>query len=155
MAQASQTSFQILCHCAELIKAREAELGAYPGDGPTSEEASTLVAALRPISEADALPTPILWAAFRSAVDGEMTWLFPERDPIGPPMTAALREIQAFAGKTLEGVMPEMGPDLEKYASLAIAANAAPRTELLHGNKIIWRLVVARVLHRIGRFLSS
>jgi len=155
MAQAIETSLQIVCRHAEMIKAREAEQGAYPGDGPTSEQAYALVEALRPVNETDVASPSILWGAFRSAVDGEMTWIFPERDPIGPPMTAALREIQTFIGNTLEGAMPEMGPDLEKYVSLAIVANAARRTERLHGNKITWRMAFARVLHRIGRFLSG
>jgi hypothetical protein len=155
MAEAIETPFQIVCRYAELIKAREAERGVYPGDGPTAAQACALVAALRPVSEPGTASASVLWDAFRSAVDGEMTWLFPERDSFGPPMTAALREIQDFTGATLEGAMPEMGPDLEKYASLATVANAARRTERLRGNRIIWRLVLARVLHRIGRFLSS
>ena len=80
---------------------------------------------------------------------------FPEKDPFGLPVTAALREIRDFTGKALETAMPEMGPSLKKYVGLAIVANAARRTERLQGNKIIWRLVLARVLYRIGRFLSG
>jgi hypothetical protein len=155
MVQATETSFQIVCRHAELIKAREAQLGAYPGDGPTSQQASALVEALRPISEAEAVLPSILLTAFHSAVDAEMTWLFPERDPFGLPVTAALREIQNFTGKALEAAMPGTRPGLEEYASLAVVANAARRTEQLHGNRIIWRLVLARVLYRIGRFLSG
>lgn len=155
MAEATETPFQIVCRYAELIKAREAERGAYPGDGPTAAQARALVETLRPVSEAGTVSASVLWDAFRSAVDGEMTWLFPERDSFGPPMTAALRKIQNFTGTALEGAMPEMGPDLEKYASIATGANAARRTERLNGNKIIWRLALARVLHRIGRFLSG
>jgi len=70
-------------------------------------------------------------------------------------MTAALRNIQTFTGKALESVLPEMSSDLEKYASLSIAENAARRMNSLHGNRITWRLVLARVLHRVGKFLSG
>src|SRR5271163_3961347 len=42
--------------------------------------------------------------AFRSVVNGEMAGLFPEQDPVGSPMTATLREIQNFTGKTLKGI---------------------------------------------------
>lgn len=155
MPEASDTPFQTVYRHVELIQAREAELGAYPGDGPTSEQASALAKALRPIGEVEAVLPSVLWTAFRKVVDIEMTWLFPERDPFGLPMTAALRQIRDFTGKALETAMPDMRPSLEKYVGLAIVANAARRTERLHGNKIIWRLVLARVLYRIGRFLPG
>jgi hypothetical protein len=155
MPEESESPFQILFRHVALIQARQAELGAYPGDGPTAEQASALAEALRPICEAEAVLPSVLWTAFHTAVDIEMTWLFPEKDPFGLPVTAALRQVQDFTGKAIETAKPDMGPSLEKYASLAIVANAARRTERLHGNKIIWRLVLARVLYRIGRFLSG
>ena len=70
-------------------------------------------------------------------------------------MTAALRKVQTFTGTALETAMPEMKPDLEKYVDLSIVENAARRHQALYGNKIIWRLVVARVLHRVGSFLGG
>jgi hypothetical protein len=70
-------------------------------------------------------------------------------------MTAALRQVQTFTGTALETAMPEMKPDLEKYANLSIVENAARRHQALHGNKIIWRLVFTRVLHGVGRFLGG
>jgi hypothetical protein len=155
MPESGETPFQIVFRHADLIKAREAEQGVYFGDGPTPEQLTALVKNLQPISEAaTALPATLL-AAFRSAFSVEMSWLFPERDPLAEPMTAALRNIQTFTGKALESVMPEMHDDLEKYANLSIVENAARRTEALHGNKIIWRLVLARVLHSVGKFLSG
>lgn len=50
--EASETLFQFVCRHAEPVKAREADLGAYPGDGLTAEQASALVENLRPISDA-------------------------------------------------------------------------------------------------------
>jgi hypothetical protein len=106
MPESGETSFQLVFRDAELIKAREAELGAYFGDGPTSEQVTVLVETLQPISEAATASPSTLLAAFRIAVGVEMSWLFPERDPLGEPMTAALRNIQTFTGKALESVMP-------------------------------------------------
>jgi hypothetical protein len=127
MPESGEPSFQIVFRYADLIKAREAERGAYFGDGPTSEELNALVESLRPISEATTALPATLFDAFRIAVSVEISWIFPERDPLGEPMTAALRNIQTFTGKALESVLPEMHDDLEKYASLSIVENAARR----------------------------
>jgi len=155
MPENGETLFQFVFRQADLIKAREVEQRAYFGDGPTSEQLDALVEALQPISEAATAPVSVLLAAFRTTVATEMTWLFPERDPLGEPMTAALRKVQTFTGTALETAMPEMKPDLEKYVDLSIVENAARRHQALYGNKIIWRLVVARVLHRVGSFLGG
>ena len=82
MPESGQTSFQIAFRQAELIKAREAERSAYFGDGPTSEQLTTLVEALQPISEATAGLPVILLPAFRIAVSAEMSWLFPNETPL-------------------------------------------------------------------------
>jgi hypothetical protein len=90
----------------------------------------------------------MLYAAFKSATDSEMTWLFPERDPIGQPMTAALREVQARVGKLLVDSLPDSKADLEKYVNLSLLANAAKRTLVLRGNRPSLRVWLARLLHR-------
>ncbi|HEY6988274.1 MAG TPA: hypothetical protein VH369_07820 [Bryobacteraceae bacterium] len=155
MPENGETLFQLVIHQAELIKAREVKRGDYFGDGPTSGQLDALLEALHPVGEASTASASVLFAAFRIAVATEMTWLFPERDPLGEPMTAVLRKVQTFTGSALESVMSEMKPDLEKYANLSIVENAARRHDALHGNKIIWRLVLARFLHRVGRFLGG
>jgi hypothetical protein len=108
MADDIETLFQFVLRYAELIRVRQEQLGAYSGDGPTSEQASALVEALRPISEAETVLLSILLAAFRGAVDAEMSWLFPERDPIGEEIIQLLRKIQDFTGKALQSAIPEM-----------------------------------------------
>jgi|SRR6185437_6790466 len=123
MPESGESLFQLVCRHAELIKTREASLGAYYGDGPTAEQAAALTASLKPVSEAAESVTPsVLLNAFRSAVDTEMMWLFPEKDAIGEPMTGALREVQSIVGKLLEEAMPEQGPKLHQYVELCHAA---------------------------------
>ena len=55
----------------------------------------------------------------------------------------------------LDSVLPQNKADLQKIASLAIVEKAARRYQALHGNKIIWRLVPARFLHRMGKLLGG
>jgi hypothetical protein len=155
MVNPDEPLFEYLARHAELVKTREYELGAYAGDGPTAEQADAFLAALRPLHDAESVTPSMLWEAFRSTVDTEMTWLFPERDPIGEPMTVGLRELQSRVGKLLEQAIPEQGPVLNKYVDLAIVANAAKRQVKLHGNGINWRLMLARVLYWIGGGKSS
>ncbi len=155
MPDNGETAFQIVFRYAGLIQARETELGAYFGDGPTSEQLTALVDALKTIADAETALPATLWAAFRIAVDTEMSWLFPERDTLAEPMTEALRTIQTFTGIAVEGALPETKSELEKYASLSIVANAARRKQLADDDKIIWRLWFARVLYRVRRFLSG
>ena len=142
LAATGETLFQFVCRHAELLKARESELGAYPGDGPTCEQADALVAALHPLIEdpCSTVAPDTAWNAFRAAVDAEMSWLFPERDPPGAPMTEALREVQNITGKMLEQAQPETVPELNRYADLAVAENALRRQRKLHGNSVVWRL---------------
>src|ERR1700680_389908 len=103
MINSDETLFQYLRRHGELIKAREDEAGSYLGDGPTANQIDALIDSLRPLSESTEPATPsLMWAAFKHSVDTEMTWLFPERDPLGKPMTAALRLVQDIYGKQLE-----------------------------------------------------
>jgi hypothetical protein len=151
MADPDETLFQYLCRHGDLVKAREDEAGSYPGDGPTADQVDALIASLRPLSEETEPETPaLMWAAFKNSVDTEMTWLFPERDPISQPMTAALRQIQDIYGKRLEQALPEQEPELHRYVDLALVANAANRQVKLRGNGINWRLVLARFMYWLG-----
>lgn len=141
LARTGEGLFQYVCRQAESVKARELETGSYLGDGPTAAQADSLIGALRPLIESpDSVPPAVLWNAFRAAVDTEMCWLFPERDTIGNPMTAALREVQNAVGWTLNQALPENAPLLERYANLAVAKNAVRRQTELHGNSVMWRL---------------
>jgi nucleoside 2-deoxyribosyltransferase len=136
---------------AEMVKAREHDLGAYFGDGPTAEQADAFIASVRPFDEATDDPTPtMLWKGFKAALDTEMLWLFPERDAIGERMTAALRELQNRLGKLIEETMPEQVPAMRKIVDLSVVANAAERQVKLHGNGINWRIVLARFLYWLG-----
>jgi len=110
---------------------------------------------VEPVSEATTATAAVLFAAFRVAVSVENTWLFPERDPLAEPMIEALQLVETFTGTALESVMPEMKPDLQKLASVAIVEKTARRHQALHGNKIIWRLVLARFLYRVGKLLGG
>jgi hypothetical protein len=157
LAGTGETLFQFVCRHTELVKARESELGTYPGDGPTSEQVDSLLATLRPVFENPGPHAPaVVLHAFQAAVQVEMSWLFPERDPIGFPMTAALRELQNLTGTVLEQAQPEMAPGLDKYADLAVANNALKRQTKLHGNSVIWRvsftcrMALARFLWWLG-----
>ena len=79
-----ESLYQFVCRDAELIKVREADLGAYLGDGPTAEQATALIESLRPIDESEPPFTPsVLWNAFKQSVEVELSWLFRERDPVG------------------------------------------------------------------------
>lgn len=142
--------FDYLVRHAESVKAREDQLGAYVGDGPTAEQADAFLSNLRPLNAIHDVSPSALWNAFQSAVDTEMTWIFPERDAIGKPMIVGLRELQARVGKLLEEAVPEQGAQLHKYVDLALVANAARRQEKLHGNGVSWRLVLARFLYWLG-----
>ena len=157
LAGTGETLFQFVCRHAELVKARESKLGAYPGDGPTSEQVDSLLAALRPIFETpDPHPAHVVWVAYKAAVHTELRWLLPERDPIGGAMTAALREVQNITGWALDQAAPEMTSEMCRYTDLAVAVNAVHRQRKLHGNSVIWRLsftcrtALARLLWRLG-----
>ena len=147
-----ESLYQLVCRHAELVKSREAELGAYPGDGPTAAQASALVESLRPIQE-DAEPTTpsILWDAFRQSVEVELSWLFPERDPIGAALTEALRKVQDLAGTALVEALPERKEELERFVSLSLVRNAASRQVALHGNRPNLGLLFARFLNLFRR----
>ncbi len=60
MAEDTETLCQFGLRHAELIRMRQEQLGAYSGDGPTSEQVSALVEALRPTSEGDTVLPSIL-----------------------------------------------------------------------------------------------
>jgi len=132
-----------------MIRAREGEAGARFGDGPTSEQVSALIVALEPISDLpDSVMPSVLWHAYRNLTEVEMSWLFPEHDPLGAGMIAALREIQQIIEESLAKADPSM--DLVKYRNLNIIANAARKRQKVHGNKMMWRLVLARAMHWLG-----
>lgn len=157
LAASGETLFEFVCRHAELVKARESKLGAYPGDGPTSEQVDSLLAALRPVFETpDPHAAHVVWVAYKAAVDTELRWLLPERDPIGGAMTAALREVQNITGWALGQAAPEMTSEMCRYTDLAVAGNAVHRQRKLHGNRVIWRLsftcrtALARLLWWLG-----
>jgi hypothetical protein len=66
-----------------------------------------------------------------------------------------LQLVQLFASTALDSVLPENKADLQKIASLAVVEKGARRYQALHGNKIIWRLVLARFLHHMGKLLGG
>ncbi len=141
LAGTGETLLQFVCRHAEMVKGRESKLGAYPGDGPTSEQVDSLVAALRPIFETpDPHATDVVWHAYKAAVDTEMRWLLPERDPIGDAMTVALREVQNITGWALDQAAPEMTPEMCRYTDLAAVVNSVDRQKKLHGNSVMWRV---------------
>lgn len=116
-----------------MVKARENELGAYAGDGPTAEQADAFLASMRPLRRmSEGFPVVVIYDVFKIAVDTEMLWLFPERDFIGKSMTVGLRELQRRLGKLLEQAMPEQDLELDNYVNLAIFANAARRKAKIH-----------------------
>jgi hypothetical protein len=155
MADNADAFFQSLFRQADQIKTRELERGAYFGDGPTAQQMDELIQAVEPISEATEATASILFTAFRVAVTIENTWLFPEKDALAGPMIETLQLVQLFASTVLDSILPENKADLQKLASLAVAEKAARRYQALHGNKIIWRLVLARFLYRIGKLLGG
>lgn len=181
LSETGETLFQFVSRQVDAIKARESKLGGYPGDGPTAEQADRLLMALeevRPIFEipeslagvrpafeicdphealqmACALPA-VVFGAFRTAFDTEMSWLFPERDPYGETMTVALREVENITGRALEQARPQQASDLHRYADLAVLNNALRRQIKLHGNSPLWRftftcrMALARFLWWLG-----
>jgi hypothetical protein len=151
LAYPEETLFEYICRHVELLKGRESQLGKYPGDGPTVTQACELIDHLRPLSEAtEPLAISVLWNAFQSTVKVEMTWLFPEKDPLGESLTWALEKVQESTGKLLVEYGPVKHEQLEQYVSVALVARAANRQVKLKGNGINWRLVLARTLHWFG-----
>ncbi len=151
MSDVEPTAFDYAFRYAELMKQRESELGSYVGDGPTAEQAEALAAKLVPVSQFQKnVGCSTVWDAFRVALETEMAWLFPERDPLGEPMIRALREIQDITGTALESSGPEWKNQLEKLVNVHLVANAAQRQVKLRVNGISWRLVLARPLYWLG-----
>jgi hypothetical protein len=150
MSEGRDSLYQFVCRHAEMIRAREVELGAYSGDGPTAEQVTALVQHLRPIDEGEpGTYTPsILWEAYRSILEVEYSWLFPERDPLGEAMTAALREAQKLTANALIATLPEQKEDIERITNLHIIKQAAGRQVALRGNRPSLRLWLARLFHR-------
>lgn len=71
----------------------------YPGDGPTADQVDSLIISLRPLRESpESVTIAELWDAFKICTDTETAWLFPERDPLGEPMSKALKQIQEITG---------------------------------------------------------
>lgn len=139
-----ESLFSYLTRLAEQVKTRESELGVYPGDGPTSEQADTFLASLQPLIEPREQGfTPMeLWNSFQVAVNTEMLWLLPEHDAIGKSMEAGLRELQARLGKLLDQYVPDQSAERQTYVNMAILANAAQRQVKLQSNKpVLFRFI--------------
>lgn len=150
MPDPDEALYQTLSSQADLIKARELERGSYFGDGPTTEQLAALLRAMEPIRGASTASAPVLSALFDAAVKTEMTWLFPERDALAGPTVEALHLVQTFAAAALETASPEVKTHLHAIVNLSIVERAARRQQALHGNKIMWRLVLARFLYWLG-----
>jgi hypothetical protein len=152
MPDTGETLAEFVSRIAELIKVREAELGSYPGDGPTFEEMDKLLTSMeRQLKEPRESYTPaVANAVFTDALNVEYSWLFPERDPLAQELIPALRQVQTVMEEVLDQTLPQSIELRQKIVSLTIVANAARRTENLQGNGISWRIVLARVLYWLG-----
>jgi len=154
MPDPDEILFQSLSCQADLIKARELERGMYFGDGPTLGQLNALLRAMLPIRGAATAPAPVLSALFDVAVATEMAWLFPERDALAGAMIEGLRLLQIFAAAALEAAVPGIKAHLDTIINLSIVERAARRQQALHGNKIMWRVVLARFLYGFGKLFS-
>src|SRR5260370_27714327 len=96
MPDTGETLREFVCRIAELIKARETEIGSYPGDGPTFDEVDKLLTSMeRQLNEPRESYTPaVASAVFTDALNVEYSWLFPERDPLAQELIPALRQVQ-------------------------------------------------------------
>ena len=153
MSETEETLAEFVVRHAEQIKAREEALGAYSGDGPTQEQVDRLLTSLhRQLSKSTDTQDTLSAAhdVFRSAVDIDFSWLFPERDPIAGELIPALREVQKIMAEMLDKAIPEGVKIRQDYVSLSLVGNAARRTQKLQGNGIMWRLVLARFLYWLG-----
>lgn len=154
LAASGETLFQFVCRHAALLKARESELGAHPGDGPASDQIDSLLAALRPVLETpDPHPPDAVWRAFAAAVQVRLSWLFPERDPVAEPMSAGLREVENTTAWALDQAAPETAKDRQTFVDLAVVANAAGRVEKLGPIRRLWStllIALARLLWWLG-----
>jgi hypothetical protein len=151
MSSHEESPFAQIANCIDSIRSRQSNQGTYFGDGPTSEKLDELEMALKPIADyPDSVECSEIWSAFRVSTETEMSWIFPERDPISSGMISALCEVQRITGEALVAVDPDWQARLEKFSSLHIVENAATRQTALHGNRISLGLVAARILNRLG-----
>jgi hypothetical protein len=151
MNETTTSPHELLVDGLRLIQSRETELGVVTGDGPTSKQIASLLAALQPVLDGRDLCTPSeLWTIFRSVTEIELAWLFPERDPLAQSVIPALQKIQTVSGDALCDAMPEQRNEVEKFANLAVAANLANRELAVNGNGPSWRMFLALCLSKIG-----
>jgi len=149
LAASGETLFQFVSRHAALFKARESELRAHPGDGPTPEQLDSLLATLRPVFETpDPHPPDAVWRAFAAAVQVRMSWLF-----IAEPMSAGLREVENITAWALDQAVPGTTKDRQTFVDLAVVANAARRVQKLGPVRRLWStllIALARLLWWLG-----
>ena len=151
MSDKVTTPYEVVFEGSRLIHSREGKLGHPADDGPTAEQVNKLCADLQPfIDDRGEYKPSELWDSFRSVTETEMAWLFPERDPVAQFMIPALQEIQSKSGNAFCRLLPDQQAQLERFANLAVAANAARRAETAGDKGPSWRMFLARCLYRIG-----
>jgi hypothetical protein len=140
----SQTSLEQCCHYARLIQERQLN-GNYHEDGPTSDEANTLIVAVEDLIRHNESPSPYkVWVLFQLITAAEFSWLFPERDAIGLGMTAALQRAREGVDLALKMTDPQLSAQTRQYVENYSRSNLARRSGVLGGDSVSgWRYRIA------------
>jgi hypothetical protein len=136
----------------EVLRRREAELGAPRDDGPTADELERLVRDLdRFINNGDKeLETKWLVGLHHQLVTVPNRWRFPECDPVAQLTVPYLMEMEARLRQSLSEIFPQMAESLQKLASAAIVVRAAERIVMERKDRSDRRRAFLRKLFRLG-----
>ena len=142
---------QFVIRQADLVRTREAEAG-YPGDGPTAAQIDALVESFLEIDESShSIPISVLSAAFHSSLEIEMSWLFPERDPIGRALLPVLRQGQNLIASAIDEKLPGEKERLDELVNMEVIANAERRISAIRRNRPNLRLKLALFMDSFRR----
>ena len=128
---------EMLLTCVEVLRRREAELGAPRDDGPSAEELAALVASMDQMSGGTgaAVTVPEVLRLHAQLAKISNQWLFPELDPVAKLLIPYFDKTEYDLRTWLSQDYPTMAASLQKIASLGVAERVASRRDIERGER--------------------
>ena len=80
-----------------------------------------------------------------------MSWLFPERDPIGRALLPVLRQVQNLTAAAIDEKLPGEKERLDELVNMEVIANAERRISAIRRNRPNLRLKLALFMDSFRR----